>query len=388
MKLVSWQSTLTEHQVHLMHALHKDLGGALEIIVGTRLLAVRSAQGWTEASTGELAVRYLPEDGWWAEGRAFIKANRDAFHLFGGIWADRRFLPLMLYAQSRGVATGLMTEPYSEAAVGYFGGGESLVTRLKAVLRPIAYRLAGAFLGARLKVLLAISTLAVRQFSEAGFPARRIYPFGYFVPAVPVSGKSPMQQIAVGKPSIRLVFVGSLVERKGIAQLLDAFRSVQGKFDATGVELVLDLYGHGVLPPSTDVPAGVSFKGGIPFGEAQAVISRYDALVLPSLHDGWGVVVNEALLQGVPAIVSDAVGAQAPVLKAGAGTVFPAGNSVALASCFLQLLESPGRLLSWKAGAENIGPSLEPAVAAGYLLACMKHAYGELADRPVAPWYP
>lgn len=388
MKLVSWQSTLTEHQVHLMHALHKDLGGALKIVVGTRLLTVRSAQGWTEASTGELAVRYLPEKGWWAEGRKLIDTNRDAFHLFGGIWADRRFLPLMLYAQLRGVATGLMTEPYSEAAVGYFGGGQSLVTRFKAALRPIAYRLAGAVLGARLKVLLAISILAVRQFSKAGFPTQRIYPFGYFVPLLPWSGKFPPEPGASRKPSVRLVFVGGLVERKGIAQLLGAFRSVRGQFDAAGVELVLDVYGHGVLPSSIDVPVGVALKGLIPFGEAQAVISQYDVLVLPSLHDGWGVVVNEALLQGVPAIVSDAVGAQAPVLKAGAGVVFPAGDSTALASCFRLLLESPERLLSWKAGAENIRPSLEPAVAANYLLACLKHASGELPERPVAPWYP
>jgi glycosyltransferase involved in cell wall biosynthesis len=388
MKLVSWQSTLTEHQVHLMHALHKDLVGALEIVVGTRLLAVRSAQGWTEASTGELEVRYLQGEGWWAEGRALIDANRDAFHLFGGIWADRRFLPLMLYAQFRGVATGLMTEPYSEAAVGYFGGGQSLATRLKSVLRPLAYRIAGALLGARLKVLLAISTLAARQFSEAGFPAQCIYPFGYFVPKLSPPGKHVQTLVASGKRSIRLVFVGSLVERKGVSHLIEAFRSVHGDFDAAGVALTLDIYGSGALSPGVEAPAGVTVKGLIPFGEAQAVISQYDALVLPSLHDGWGVVVNEALLQGVPVIVSDAVGAQAPVLKAGAGAVIPAGDCAALAKCFRSLLESPERLLSWKSGAQAISDSLAPEVAATYLLACLKHACGTTAERPIAPWYP
>lgn len=388
MKLVSWQSTLTEHQVHLMHALHKDLGGALEIVVGTRLLAVRSAQGWTEASTGDLDVRYLEEEGWWAEGRALIDANRDAFHLFGGIWADRRFLPLMLYAQFRGVATGLMTEPYSEAAVGYFGGGQGMATRLKAILRPLAYGVAGALLGARLKVLLAISTLAARQFAEAGFPARCIYPFGYFVPKLKSSRELALPIETAGRRSIQLVFVGSLVERKGISHLIEAFRSVNGQFDAADVALTLDIYGSGALPPGVEAPTGVTVKGLIPFGEAQAVISHYDALVLPSLHDGWGVVVNEALLQGVPVIVSDAVGAQSPVLKAGAGIVFPAGDCAALARCFLSMLESPERLLSWKSGAQSIAPSLAPEVAAAYLLACLKHACGASAERPIAPWYP
>lgn len=388
MKLVSWQSTLTEHQVHLMHALRKDLGGALEVVVGTRLLAVRSAQGWTEASTGELDVRYLAAEGWWAEGRALIDANRDAFHLFGGIWADRRFLPLMLYAQFRGVATGLMTEPYSEAAVGYFGGGQSMATRLKAVLRPLAYRLAGTVLGGRLKALLAISTLAARQFAEAGFPAECIYPFGYFVPKLSSPGKPVLPIETAARRSIRLVFVGSLVERKGISYLIQAFRSVHGQFDAAGVALTLDIYGSGALPPGLEAPSGVTVKGLIPFGEAQAVISQYDALVLPSLHDGWGVVVNEALLQGIPVIVSDAVGAQSPVLKAGAGIVFPAGDCAALANCFLAMLESPERLLSWKSGAQAIGAFLVPEVAATYLLACLRHACGTSAERPIAPWYP
>lgn len=388
MKLVSWQSTLTEHQVHLMHSLHKNLVGALEIVVGTRLLAVRSAQGWTEASTGELDVRYLAEEGWWAEGKALIDANRDAFHLFGGIWADRRFLPLMLYAQFRGVATGLMTEPYSQAAVGYFGGGQSMATRLKAVLRPLAYRLAGTLLGSRLKALLAISTLAARQFAEAGFPAECIYPFGYFVPKLSSSGELAQPIEVAGRRSIRIVFVGSLVERKGISHLIEAFRAVHGQFEAAGVALTLDIYGSGALPPGLEAPSGVTVKGLIPFGEAQAVISQYDALVLPSLHDGWGVVVNEALLQGVPVIVSDAVGAQAPVLKAGAGIVFPAGDCAALARCFLSMLESPERLLSWKSGAQAIAASLAPEVAATYLLACLKHACGASAERPIAPWYP
>src|SRR5262249_45925173 len=36
---------------------------------------------------------------------------------------------------------------------------------------------------------------------------------------------------------------------------------------------------------------------------------RCDVFILPSRHDGWGVVVNQALAAGLPIITSDAVGA-------------------------------------------------------------------------------
>lgn len=385
MKLVSWQSVLTEHQVHLMRALRERLQGDLLVVTGVQELAERREQGWTKVKADDLPVCLIPQHGWWTVGRGFIDSHPGAFHLFGGIFADRRFFPLMLYAQYRGIRTALMSEPYAESAVSYFGGESAFSERIRCRLRPLLYRLAGLLIGRRLNALFPISSLAAEQFKDAGLAKGGSYPFGYFLPQSPQHDLSDSRLRTPG--TARLIFVGSLIERKGLGLMLEAIRTAHASLGGRPFKLLLDIYGPGRMPAG-ELPAGVQFKGVIPFGEAQSVISSYDALILPSLHDGWGVVVNEALLQGVPAIVSDAVGAKALVLKAEAGSVFKAGDPASLARVFVNLAEDPDSLTIWEEGAKRMSASLDPTVAADYLLACLEHAKNNEGVRPPDPWYP
>ncbi len=68
-----------------------------------------------------------------------------------------------------------------------------------------------------------------------------------------------------------------------------------------------------------------------------------DLLVLPSAHEPFGLVVNEAMLCGRPAVVSDVVGARFDLIREGeTGFVFPMGDIDALAAILHDLL--PHRL--------------------------------------------
>ena len=62
--------------------------------------------------------------------------------------------------------------------------------------------------------------------------------------------------------------------------------------------------------------------------------------VLPSRHDGWGVVVNEAIGAGLPIIVSDRVGARDLVENGVNGFITIAGNVDSLASALFKLARS------------------------------------------------
>jgi glycosyltransferase involved in cell wall biosynthesis len=150
---------------------------------------------------------------------------------------------------------------------------------------------------------------------------------------------------------------------------------------------VLVVFGPGNPPVQDAAQQGVEFRGVIPFGEAQRFVCGYDVLVLPSLHDGWGVVVNEALLQGVPVIVSDAVGARTLVEKSGAGHVFQAGEAESLARALVALCDNPVLLGQWRDAAEDFRQQLSPEVAAKYLYDCMRFVSGLTQCRPCAPWY-
>lgn len=359
MKIISWQSVLTDHQSHTMRALQKHMDKPLVIVSGVKELGERKAQGWTVPDIHDLNVCYLPQVGWWKEGLAILDEHADAVHMFNSMWGDRRFFPLLLVAQWRGLSTVLITEPYAEVGVGYLREGLYWAESIKAKLRPFLYGCAGLLVAKKLLAVFAISVKAEEQFENIGVTKGKIFPFGYFIPRLQVNRKS---QLNYGDEYIHMIFVGSIIERKGVYILIKAMQICVNE----GVKVRLDIYGSGNSDLLTDVE-GVSYQGIIPFGKAQQVIANYDILVLPSLHDGWGVVVNEALLQGIPAIVSDQVGAKALIEKSGSGAVVASNDARALADMFIKISDNPYLLQKWKVNAQQNQDNLEPAYAARFL---------------------
>jgi glycosyltransferase involved in cell wall biosynthesis len=68
-------------------------------------------------------------------------------------------------------------------------------------------------------------------------------------------------------------------------------------------------------------------------------------LVLPSEYEPFGVVVNEAMLCGCAAVVSDRVGAGRDLVRGGEnGFIFPCGDRNALAAILHHALSNPNRL--------------------------------------------
>ena len=129
----------------------------------------------------------------------------------------------------------------------------------------------------------------------------------------------------------RLLFVGRLEREKGLDVLLEAWRRA-----GLGDDAELLVAGAGSLRPTGP---GVRALGQVPRDELPKLYASVDALVLPSVRtatflEPWGLVVNEAMRQGTPAIVSDQVGAAAGglVVDGFNGMVVAAGDAGALAS--------------------------------------------------------
>jgi len=378
MQLVLWLSVLTEHQVHTFRALQNFLGQPIHFVVGFRILADRTSQGWCEPELEDLSVETLPKRDWWRFGCRVLERYPHAIHIFGGLWADRRFFPLLLLAQRRSISTALMMESFVELAQSYFRAQPGPIDALKSVVRPLAYKLAGRLVARRLHAAFPISGKAVEQLKAMGTPLNRIFPFGYFVPSI--SAENPDRE-APKSNAFRLVFVGSLIARKGLPTLIEAVKRL--RIDGHDVEL--DVYGPG--DASLLESNGVHYRGVIPFGRAQQAIRLYDLLVLPSLHDGWGVVVNEALIQGVPALVSSACGAKTLIEVSGAGSIFEAGSADDLMRALLELSD-PVRLADCKRNARAYGPQLDPVLAANQLHQYLLSAADPQITVPLSPWYP
>ncbi len=108
----------------------------------------------------------------------------------------------------------------------------------------------------------------------------------------------------------RALFVGQLIGRKGISELLHATERLQSE----GVACSLVIVGDG--PEAERVDAEIAQRGlarvqRIPKISPDLIPGIYaacDFLVFPTLEDIWGLVVNEALLVGIPVIASQYAG--------------------------------------------------------------------------------
>ena len=87
--------------------------------------------------------------------------------------------------------------------------------------------------------------------------------------------------------------------------------------------------------------------------------------VLPSLHDGWGVVVNQALAAGLPVITSDAVGAGLDLVEDGVNGMCVAANDVdALHRALTTVASTPETAARWGQNSREKALTVTPEVGA------------------------
>lgn len=144
-------------------------------------------------------------------------------------------------------------------------------------------------------------------------------------------------------------YVGKLEPKKRLLDLLQALGLARRK-DGKPLHLLVvgtgGLMGEAQAMVESDV-LPVTFAGFLNQTEIAAAYVAADCLVLPSdFGETWGLVVNEAMACGRPAIVSDRVGCWPDLIRRGVtGEVFPFGDTAALADCMSTMAATPDRLL-------------------------------------------
>jgi glycosyltransferase involved in cell wall biosynthesis len=134
------------------------------------------------------------------------------------------------------------------------------------------------------------------------------------------------------QPRPVLLYVGQFIARKGVELLLNAAAAVQ----AQGHEFSLLLVGSGPDKPILEQRVkdlelrNVSFQPSLPPDRMPSIYSAADVLVFPTLEDPWGLVVNEAMLSGLPVLCSKYAGCAEELLTA--DSIFDPRNSEEFAS--------------------------------------------------------
>lgn len=184
----------------------------------------------------------------------------------------------------------------------------------------------------------AISRALAETAIATGVPASRI--------AVIPNGVNVEQFVPPTEPRQEvLLFVGTLIPRKGAGYLLRAMPQIVSRHPAVRLVVVGEGPEQGALEYQArelGISQRVEFVGWQPRDSIRDWMQRARLLVLPSLEEGLGVVLLEALACGTPIIGSD-VGGIPDVVVPEVGILVPPADPVRLAEAADHLLSDQAR---------------------------------------------
>ncbi|SFG08866.1 glycosyltransferase family 4 protein [Prevotella sp. KH2C16] len=176
--------------------------------------------------------------------------------------------------------------------------------------------------------------------------------------------KAKIKVVPYGFPSIRrklyhrreakihLLYVGSLAQSKGLSYMFDAV-------DALGKDVALTLIGS--LSVHSDFlinkVSKYSYLGNLSHDEVLGEMHRADVVLFPTLSDGFGMVVTEAMSQGTP-VIATVNSCACDVIQDGInGWIVPIADSEAIIEVLNNLIKNPSLI-------EKVGEkALETAAA-------------------------
>jgi glycosyltransferase involved in cell wall biosynthesis len=212
----------------------------------------------------------------------------------------------------------------------WLGPGAVAAETARLVLTSTGRRLFGDRTARRAAVVVAQNRHVARRFA---FASRTVVEPNIALALPPAADRRSLSDdrtVEVGHHGrLRAVFAGRLLAWKGLRLAVAAL----ARPEAAG--WLLDVYGEGEeeapcrrLATDLGVAERVRFRGRVAREHLLATLAGADALLFPSLHDGAGWVVAEALAAGCPVVCLDLAGPGDLVTEATGVTVPPAGDVV------------------------------------------------------------
>lgn len=322
MRIVFWQNCLSPHQLpYIVHLMEDSRIDEVVVVAGKTVSETRKKMGWEILMLEGLdrcKLYIMPHET--IIESLFEKRLNESYHLFSGIRADAFVFKCLCLSMKFDLHRGIITERPNTYNFKWniTNGKPYWMHRLRFFIQDQKY-------AKRIEYVFAIGKGADSYFNSLGL-GWKVYPFCYCTQFVP-------GRFNVKHPSPQYIFVGSLTYRKNPISIVKAYSQVKWgdvKFLGDG-ELKYKLLKEIERIHSQN---NIKLIGTISQQEIPSYLYDSDVLILPSFHDGWGAVVNEALQTGCFVICSDACGA-CILLKnnKNLGLVFRSGNNKSLADC-------------------------------------------------------
>ncbi len=202
---------------------------------------------------------------------------------------------------------------------------------------PIRFLVKRAVISAisRSRRVYAVGQAGVKSYAEHGVPERLLRSLPY------TKDFSVYQSPETTHDNEVIVTTARLVPSKKIDQLVRVFSDLADDYP----DWRLNIIGDGAMRPELENGIKENLRGRITFhgyagSEKQSEIyAGADLFVLPSMHDGWGMVVPEAMAAGLPVITTDGVMAGRDLVRSGEnGFLLPPGQSEPLKAILLRVM--------------------------------------------------
>lgn len=142
------------------------------------------------------------------------------------------------------------------------------------------------------------------------------------------------EHVGVKRSTYRIGTIGNLVLQKGQKYLIQALSKIVEKYPDTTLEIV----GEGPLKESLQREIdGLNLSKKVILSGEKKNLSSWDIFVLPSISESFGIVILEAMNEGVP-VVATCVGGTSDIIKSGEnGLLVPSRDKDKLASAVIKL---------------------------------------------------
>lgn len=344
-------------------------GWDVTCVVAEAVSPVRAAMGWQLPDTYEINTVVNPD-------RSMVQniLNHDpehTAHIFGAMFDYSWGRYALLRAAQMGCQMGFISEA---------GDPDGW----KAPLRRIKHAAIQKIFSHKIQFFLAMGQMGVRWFRECGHPEQKLFPFGYFVEELSMH---PQRE---GHSIFRLIYVGSLIKRKRVDILISSIDQLKD------LPVEVWIVGDGpekeplqLLAGSLGIAKKFKWLGIQKMKDVRDLMFQADLLVLPSRYDGWGAVVNEALMSGIPVVCTDHCGAADLLQNRMRGEVVPRNDVNAMARAIRRRIEygpltDEEQIMIWQWSDHISGLS-----AAHYFQSIINYVYGggSPMEKPKPPWY-
>ena len=142
---------------------------------------------------------------------------------------------------------------------------------------------------------------------------------------------------SVRQRKLKLLFVGGLSQRKGIANLFESIKDLNAKVELT-------IVGRKVVENCKPLNEGLKkykWFPSLPHNEILDLMKINDVLVFPSLFEGFGLVITEAMSQGMPVITTERTVGPDFIKSGENGWLIKAGDTEHLKATIENLLINP-----------------------------------------------